>query len=64
MAEHQNLTKLIHSAIFALRAVLVALEEFKDDEAGGVSDLTRLRLRVAADSLGDVADLLTARRLN
>lgn len=65
MAEHLNLTKLIHSAIFALRAVLLALEEFKDDDSGGgISDITRLRIAAAADSLADAADLLTAKRLN
>lgn len=65
MAEHPNLTKLINSAIFALRAVLLALEEFKDDDSGGgISDITRLRIAAAADSLADAADLLTAKRLN
>lgn len=65
MAEHPNLTKLINSAIFALRAVLLALEEFNDDDSGGgISDITRLRIAAAADSLADAADLLTAKRLN
>ncbi len=58
--EHQNLAKLVDSAIAALRAVRAAVQEFGVDESG-LSDLTLLRLKIAQDSLGDVSDLLNWR---
>ncbi len=59
MTERPNLPVLIRDAITALKAVLIDLER---DEAGGVIGLSRLRIRVAADSLEEAANILQARR--
>lgn len=55
-----DLLKLIDNAIFVLRAVIL----MTGDSESGLSELTRIRLKVAADSLQDTADLFRAKRLN